>query len=260
MGLSKHSVPNATFVFPQALPNGGSAPRVCDFDDMVFRLVKWHPSNHGITSTYSELVASRLGQLIDAPVVRGTVVHIDMDLLPPEIAARVTQPFHVGFTYSSGQNFAEADYAGIKNTAALPAAAVLLAWLQVGDQESHNQYLYQLEQVLPDKTTRRMNHFILVDLAAVCGQHDWSNHALDNPGTPHTLPKHMQSRVKMDDVGPVLEVVNGLAEEDIRECCGSYPASWGIGDGLTKKLAKYVLDRRHHLAAILQANLTARTS
>jgi hypothetical protein len=255
MTFTKHSVPNATFVFPQALPNGGSAPRVCDFDDMVFRLVKWHPSNHGITSTYSELVASRLGQLIDAPVVRGTIVHVDMGLLPPEIAARVTQPFHVGFTYSPGQNFADSDYPNIRNTEALPAAAVLLAWLQVGDQESHNQYLYQLEQVLPDKTTRKMNHFVLVDLAAICGQHDWSNLALDSPHTPHTLPPHLRRQVKMDRVRPVLQVVSDLTGEEIRECLNSYPASWGIGDSLTKKLAKYVLERRNHLPAILEANL-----
>lgn len=70
---TRESVPNAVYVFPHALP-GASNPRVCDFDDMVLRVVKWHPSIHGLTSTYSELVASRLGQLIEAPVVRGMVM------------------------------------------------------------------------------------------------------------------------------------------------------------------------------------------
>ena len=69
----------------------------------------------------------------------------------------------MGFTYAPGQDFSEADYANIQNTPALCAAAVELAWLQIADQENHNQYLYQLEQVLPDKTTRKMNHFVIVD-------------------------------------------------------------------------------------------------
>jgi hypothetical protein len=149
--ITEHSVPNATLAFPTALPNGGSQPRVCDFDDLVLRLVKWQPSNHGATATYSELAASRLGQLIEAPVLRALVVYVDMALLPGGLSGRVKQPFHVGFTYSPGQNFTAADYAHIQNRSALPAAAVHLAWLKVGDQESHNQYLFQLEQVLPDK-------------------------------------------------------------------------------------------------------------
>ena len=69
-------------VMPYAPANGGSQPRFCDFDDMALRLVKWHPSRHGLTATYSELVASRLAQLIEAPVIRGTIVYVDLQLLP----------------------------------------------------------------------------------------------------------------------------------------------------------------------------------
>ena len=71
---------NVMEVLPITLQNGGSKPRVCDFDDKVRRLVKWHPSIHGLTATYSELVASRLGQLINVPVIRGTIVYVAKDL------------------------------------------------------------------------------------------------------------------------------------------------------------------------------------
>lgn len=225
--ITRQSVPNGTWVHTYAL-GGASDPRVCGFDDMVLRVVKWHPSIHGDTSTYSELAASRIGQLINAPVVRGIVVHVDPVLLPPELAGRptqpITQPFHVGFTYAPGQDFRPEDYDKIKNTPALPAAAVQLAWLQIADQENHNQYLYQLEHVLPDRTTRKMNHFFIVDQAAVGGHHDWSNAHLQ-PDAPYNLPPHLKQRVSMDDIEPVLNDVMSLEEEAINSCFGSYPDS-----------------------------------
>ena len=255
--ITRESIPNAAYVYPHPLP-GASNPRVCDFDDMVLRVVKWHPSVHGLTSTYSELAASRLGQLIEAPVIRGTVTYVEPALLPPEMTSQaaqpVTQPFHVGFTYSPGEDFKEDDYAKIKNTPALPAAAVQLAWLQIADQEGHNQYLYQLEQVLPDKTTRKMNHFIIVDQAAICGAHDWSNAHLQ-PEAEYNLPPHLRSKVSLDDIEPVLEDVMSLKEEDIRSCFNSHPSDWGITDDLVAKVTDFVLERRDHLSDVLERNL-----
>ena len=255
VAVTKHAVPNATLVFPTAFPNGGSQPRVCDFDDMVLRLVKWHPSNHGLTATYSELIASRLGQLIEAPVVRGSVIYVDTALLPPEVAGRVTQPFHVGFTFSPGQNFKEADYERIKNPAALPAAVVHLAWLQVGDQEGHNQYLYQLERVLPDNTTRKMNHFILVDQAAICGCHDWSKAPMDKPQSPYNLPPHLNTKVTMSAVSPIVERVKSIPEETIRACFDGLPDDWSIGANQVQRVTEYLLSRRNHLGDILRTHL-----
>lgn len=254
--MVQQSIPNATMVYHAAFPNGGSAPRVCDFDDMVHRLVKWHPSSHGLTCTYSELIASRLGQLIGAPLVRGTVVYVDVALLPPDIAARVTQPFHVGFTYSPGQNFSPNDYDQLKNRGSFPAAAVHLAWLQVGDQGGHNQYLYQLEQVLPDKTTRKMNHYILIDQAFICGSPDWSKNDLRDPAVPYTLPLHLKRYVTMAQVEPLLHAVELLDETEIRACFGSYPEGWGITDEHVQKVTTFILDRRRHLPDVLRANLS----
>jgi hypothetical protein len=253
--ITKHSVPNATLVFPTAFPNGGSAPRVCDFDDMVLRLVKWHPSNHGDTATYSELAASRLGQLIEAPVVRGMVVFVDMALLPPGLIPRVKQPFHTGFTYSPGQNFSEADYAAIENRVSLPAAAAHLAWLLVGDQQGHNQYLYQLEQVLPDKTTRKMNHFMLIDQAAICGSHDWTNADLSDAARPYALPAHLKTQVLFADVEPLVEEIRKLAEDDIRACFDSLLKEWGVSPSMVDKVTDFLVKRRIHLADVLRNGL-----
>jgi hypothetical protein len=67
--MNRHSVPNATLGLPGKPANGGSQPRFYDFDDGVTRLVKWWPSPHGNKACFNELVASRLGQLIDAPIL-----------------------------------------------------------------------------------------------------------------------------------------------------------------------------------------------
>lgn len=250
----QHSIPNATLVLPTALTDGGSQPRFCDFDDEVIRLIKWHPSGHGFTATYSELVASRLGQLIEAPVVRGTVVYVDPNLLPPEVAGNVSQQFHVGFTYMEGQNFSDADYGKVENQLSLPRAAVQLAWLQMGDQEGHNQYLYRTEQILPDNTRRKKNHFIVIDQAAIYGTHDWSAADLQ-PDSAYNLPAPLKNRVAWDSVEPILEELRSIEEGEIRACFNSHPEAWGITDQLVDKVTDFVLERRNHLDDVLRDNL-----
>ena len=226
----------------------------CELDDNVLRIVKWHPSNHGLTCTYSELVASRLGQLIEAPVVRGTVVYVDNMLLPPDLMNRVNQQFHVGFTYSLGQNFSEQDYQKIQNTASLAAAAVQLAWLQVADQDGHNQFLYQMEKILPDKTTRKMNHFVIIDQAMICNSGDWTQVNLDSTNPSYTLPKHLKSRVRIDDVLRVTDQLSQIDEDAIRKCLEAAPEEWHIPREDILKLGDFLVARRNHLHDIMQAN------
>lgn len=255
ISMNPEAVPNAMYLFPQTFPNGGSAPRVCEFDDFTLRLVKWHPSSHGKTATYSELAASRIAQLFEAPVIRGTIVYVDLQLLPDEISNRISQSFHVGFTYCPGENFREADYGRIENSSVLPAAAVQLAWLQVNDQANHNQYFSALEQVLPDKTTRKMNQFVLIDQAFICGSRDWTKDALDQPNSSYKLPPHLSSRVSMSDVRPVIEAVRAIKEETILSCFGTYPDTWGLSADEVEKAASYIIKRRGFLEDILRESL-----
>ncbi len=247
-------MPNARWLLGTPLGEaGGSGARFADFDDEIIRLVKWHPSAHGVTATYSELVASRLGQLIEAPVVRGTVVYVDPELLPPESRGQDPQPFHVGFTHLEGQDFSDADYEAIDNEVALPRAAVQLAWLQIEDQQGHNQYLYRTEQVLPDNTRRKRSEFVIIDQAAMCGSHDWSGQNL-RPDAAYTLPAPLVSKISMDEIEPVLEQLSAVEEDDIRSCFDSRPDSWGITDSLANKATEFVLERREHLEGVLRAN------
>ena len=127
--------------------NGGSNPRFYDFDDGVARLVKWCPSPHGSKPCLNELVASRLGQLVGAPIPRGGVVYVPDEVIPPEHRGVGGKPgFHFGVARMEGENFIPAShYNEIANDSELPFAAVFLTWLVVGDQEGHYQYLQRLE-------------------------------------------------------------------------------------------------------------------
>src|SRR5260370_38147756 len=82
--MNRQAVPNATMGLPGKPANGGSNPRFYDFDDGVTRLVKWHPSGHGAKACYNELITSRLGQLLGAPILRGGVIYVAHCIISPD--------------------------------------------------------------------------------------------------------------------------------------------------------------------------------
>jgi hypothetical protein len=238
-------------LLPVTLQDGGSAPKVFDFDDQVVRLVKWQPSSHGLTAMYSALVASRIAQILDAPAVRGCVVWVSASLVPADV--HVAQSFHVGFTYLLGSNFQPSDYASIKNRSALAAAAVHLAWLAIGDQQGHNQYLWNTERILPDGTTRKMNHFFLVDQDAVFGRHDWST-GLASVDEAYVLPTHLRDEVQWKDVEVVIQDVEAISDDELHACFLDYPSDWLIDEQLARAGAQHLAQRRAHLRDVLRAN------
>jgi hypothetical protein len=104
--VNQHSVPNATLGLPGKPIDGGSQPRFYEFDDAVTRLVKWSPSPHGNKACFNELVASRLGQLIDAPILRGIIVYVSDEIIPMDHRAEGAKPgFHFAVTRMPGENF-----------------------------------------------------------------------------------------------------------------------------------------------------------
>jgi hypothetical protein len=173
--MNLHSVPNATLGLPGKPITGGSKPRFYEFDDGVTRLVKWSPSPHGNKACFNELIASRLGQLIDAPILRGIIVYVADKIIPPDHRADgATAGFHFGVTRMLGENFvAPAHYNEIENSSELPAAAVHLAWLAVGDQQGHNQYLQRIE-VEDHGVIKKTKRFKLIDMGQMFGNFGWT--------------------------------------------------------------------------------------
>jgi hypothetical protein len=235
--------------FPGKPENGGSNPRFYDFDDGVARLVKWHPSNHGAKACYNELVASRLGQLICAPMLRGCVVYVPDDIIPPDHKAFGAKAgFHFAVTRVVGENFVPArHYTEIANASELPSAAILLSWLEVGDQDGHNQYL-QRESRDEHGKAKETKRFLLVDMGKMYGSWNWSGETAHNS---YRMPSHIADKLTILSLSPLLAQLKSVSDSDIRDCFDDRPAEWGISDADAVAGAKRAIAARDNIDSIV---------
>jgi hypothetical protein len=229
--MNRHSVPNATLGLPGKPPNGGSKPRFYEFDDGVTRLVKWSPSPHGTKACFNELVASRLGQLIDAPILRGIVVYVPDEIIPDDHRTEGAKPgFHFAVTRMLGENFiAPGHYEDIENSSELPAAAVLLSWLAVGDHQGHNQYLQRLERE-ESGVIKKTKRFRLIDMGQMFGDFNWSAGSVAKVHTSYKLPGHLANHLTKATLATAIDQLAQLPDSIIEECFQDCPGAWGISN------------------------------
>ena len=251
--MNRQEVPNAVVGFPGRPRNGGSRPRFYHFDDDVTRLVKWHPSPHGQKACYNELVASRLGQLIGAPILRGTVVFVSDDIIPDDHRPDgAVAGFHFASTAMDGDNFLPATHYGeIENTSQLPAAAVQLAWLNVGDQMGHNQYLQRREPRMFG--TSRATRFMLIDMGFMFGSPTWNLGSVQHPHASYQLPPHIVDKLTSAKIAPVVSALKAISDGAIRECFTARPAEWAISDEEAAAATTYALRARDGIEQIIRA-------
>jgi len=192
--------------------------------------VKWHPSVHGAKACYNELIASRLGQLIGAPILRGAVVYVPNEIIPDDHRADgAVAGFHFAVTSMDGENFVPAQHYGdIQNASELPRAAVHLGWLAVGDQEGHNQFLQRLEirrEGYPPMTTKR---FKLVDMGQMFGNFNWDAATAGAPHTTYTLPAHLAATLTRAQLAPAMQALQAVDAGAIRDCFMECPDEWNV--------------------------------
>jgi hypothetical protein len=227
--MNRHSVPNAILGLPGKPVNGGSRPRFYEFDDDVTRLVKWYPSVHGTKACFNELVASRLGQLINAPILRGVIVYVPDDIIPTDHRADGATPgFHFAVTRMLGENFvAPGHYADIENHSELPAAAVLLSWLATGDQQGHNQYLQRLERE-ENGVIKKTKRFKLIDMGQMFGDFNWTAANVAQVHVNYVLPPHLANHLSKASLAVAIDQLKQLADTVVEECFQDCPDTWAI--------------------------------
>ncbi|MDQ6942695.1 MAG: hypothetical protein M3169_09310 [Candidatus Eremiobacteraeota bacterium] len=254
--MNRNTVPNATLALPGRPYDGGSRPRFYEFDDGVTRLVKWHPSVHGYTKgCYNELIASRLGRLIDTPLLRGTVVHVGDDVIPPDHRADgVVAGFHFATTRMPGTNFrpVRGHYAGIRNKHELPAAAVHLAWLAVEDSV-RNIFLHHKIVTNRVGARRRADHFTLIDMGMAFGAHCWSTADIATPHTSYELPRHMLPYLTRANLAPAIARLQALTRTEIGACIIDRPDEWAIAAADVAALEQRLVAGRDTIESILYA-------
>jgi hypothetical protein len=247
--MNKQSVPNAILGLPGRPVNGGSNPRFYDFDDGVTRLVKWHPSQHGVKACYNELVASRLGQLIGSPILRGGVVYVPPEIIPPDHKAiGAIAGFHFGVFMMDGTNFIPAHhYIDIANASELPFAAVFLAWLAVADQEGHNQFLQQVE--VAGTITKR---FKLVDMGFMFGNPSWSEANVRILHTSYSIPQHLALQLSLVKLKPAIEALKLIPDNVVGDCFNDYPDDWNIVSADRDAAVARICEARDSIESIIR--------
>jgi hypothetical protein len=201
--MNRHSVPNATVGFPGRPANGGSNPRFYDFDDGVARLVKWSPSPHGNKACFNELVASRLGQLIDAPILRGIVVYVPDQIIPSDHRGIGATPgFHFAVTRMEGENFVPPGY--------------------------YNQYLQRLEYEDQHGMLKKTKKFKLIDMGQMFGDFNWTAASVANVHATYQLPIHMIPHLTKVKLAPAVDQLAQLPNGLIEGCFEDCPDTWGI--------------------------------
>jgi hypothetical protein len=251
--MNQFAVPNATAGLPGRPANGGSSPRFYDFDDGVARLVKWHPSPHGNKACVNELVACRLGLLIDSPILRGGVVYVPEEIIPADHRPQARAGFHFAVARMQGQNFVPTDhYDEIENTSQLAAAAVHLAWLQVGDQEDHNQFLQRLETgALPPAVAAERRLFRLIDMGFMFGDPGWTAARIAALPDRYGLPRHLADKLTMAQVDAAISELMAVGEDKLRACFQELPDVWNVAQADIDAAAEYVVSVRPRLRDII---------
>lgn len=238
--MNPQTVPNAIAAWePPSRPN--SWLRYYRFDDGVARLVRffgrpgvvevvdpasglsrWRapgdPTADCTKSVYNELVCSRLGQLIGAPLFRGVVVWIPESLTRGDTCAEPGA--HVGFTYEIPP---EAHPGIYPSDPGLHAAAVLVAWLNVYDVDHRMSVVTRASEVLGRGTWR------LVNLKHALQMWNWTAESLTIP--PHgsyDMARFFAECLSLDGIAAVVTRIKGLDRATIARCFDDVPAEWSI--------------------------------
>ena len=153
------------------------------------------------------------------------MVYLPKEIIPAEHqAVGAKKGFHFGVYMMDGGNFVPSQhYAEIDNSSELPYACVFLAWLAVGDQEGHNQFLQQLE--IGGVKTKR---FKLVDMGFMFGSPNWTKTSISSVHDQYKIPTHLAQKVTLEKLEPAIKELRSLDDDAIHQCFDDCPDEWNI--------------------------------
>jgi hypothetical protein len=151
-----------------------------------------------------------------------------------------------------GENFVPATHYGdIKNASELPAAAVFLTWLAVGDQEGHNQFLQRKVTTDANGVAHQTKYFKLIDMGQAFGSFSWNATTIAAVPAAYALPPHMVPLLSRAALAPVIDQLKHLTDDDIRGCLSERPNEWGIDDADVSALLARLLAARDIVDTVL---------
>lgn len=152
-----------------------------------------------------------------------------------------------------GENFLPPKhYDEIENRSELPLAAVHLAWLSVGDQQSHNQYLQRMEVRQPDSTTKQTKRFRLIDMGQMFGKFNWSAKDLQGDPPAYKLPQHLAEKLTPEKLEQAIQELKKVEDSAVQACLHDCPDEWGIPQDDKEAGAVRILKAREQIQNILE--------
>ena len=174
------------------------------------------------------------------------------EIIPPDHRAEgATRGFHFAVTRMLGENFvAPGHYADIENGSELPAAGVQLAWLAIGDQQGHNQYLQRIE-LEEHGVIRKTKRFKLIDMGQMFGNFNWTAASVANVHIAYQLPPHLAADLTKANLATTIDKLSKLEDGVIEECFQDCPDTWGVSQADKSAGAQCAIRAKTKIADII---------
>ena len=161
--------------------------------------------------------------------------------------------FHFGVASMKGENFIPPQhYSEIENTSELPLAAVHLAWLAVGDQEGHNQYLQELEVRREGFPPTARKRFRLVDMGQMFGNFEWNADTVKVVHDRYKLPPHLAEKLTLEKLAPAISALKSVGDSSIRASFEDCPDEWNVPAADREAGAERALSAKDRIEEIIR--------
>jgi hypothetical protein len=238
----------------RAMETGYTLPHLFECDDGYQYVVKFMSNPQGIRGLAKELIAYRLGKMLDLPVVQGNVIYITKELIDryPILRKNHVKPGpHFGSLYIENAQYPSRK--AIRQCINVSKAAGMIVfdnWIQNTDRRSGN--------VLVTKSSQPK--FRMIDHQGIFGGSSWREENLLR--YRHRVKPYWTSLYSLfvefidHKNNPFLEEIERLeacSRSNISKAMLDIPEEWGIEEEEFEMLIDY-LDRRRRLLreAILQ--------
>lgn len=229
----------------RAMEAGYTLPQLFECEDGQQYVVKFMSNPQGIRCLAKELIAYRLGQMLDLPVATGEVISISQDLIDKHSALkklRVQPGPHFGSLFiENAQAPSSKVISQCVNVHKATGMIVFDHWVQNKDREGGN--------VLFTKSSR--SKFYMIDHQGIFGSSGWNNSVLShdrNQVKPYWT--HLYKRFvpnidqKQNPFAHDLEQLEDLSRNEIAKSMRDIPSEWGIKSEEFELLIDYLYTRK----------------
>jgi hypothetical protein len=231
--------------FVKAMETGWTRPYLFECDDGNKYVIKFMSNPKGVCGLAKELIACRLGRLLDLPIVYGTVIYITKDIIDryPILKKEHVKPGpHFGSRFLEGARYPSRET--IRRCVNLHEAARMIVfdvWVNNTDRHSKN--------ILITNTSKPK--FKMIDHQCIFGGPRWYHDELlydRDRVKPYWDKSYSQFVEYIDDrknpFRDALKKLESCSWSDIANSMRGIPEEWGIQEEEIEMLIEYLYRRK----------------